>query len=993
MAANLLRMERLASFSHDSERFVRQAMDLAPGMLYVFDVVESKSLYVSAHVVQATGYSADEIIGFGSSFLDRLIHDDDRAAVSRHQAALNDFEEGRSARVEYRLRHRDGFWRWFESNDAPYLRDPDGRLRQVIGIAVDVTARKHAEEALSTVAHDNRFRANLADALRNVEGPLEAQRVAADTLGRHLGVTRAHYADVVDGARYGVVNSDYCDGVPSMVGRYRLDDYGPAVMDELRAGRTVEIDDVQTDARLGERQKTATAVLGIGAYVVAPLMRAGRPVAALVVQQSRPRRWSDEEVRLVEETLERTGATAESSRVRAAAATRQARYQKLFESIDEGFCLGEIIVDESGQAVDYRFLEVNRRFEEQTGLADAVGKTACELVPNLERHWVDTYARVGLGGETLRFEEGSESMGRWFDVYAAPVDPVGCGQFVLVFKDASDRKRAERALQRTRYRAQLIADVVGALDSLDTVSEMAERFVEVLVPRFADYASLEIPDRSEPVLAVAHRNPEMLPTLRTLHERHRLERDEANSVARAAAGEAQLIGHIAPEVLREYARDEQTLELLSRLGPRSHIAVPVDVLGDRGVLLAGLSDPTRDGYTDHELEIAQEVARRVGVLLARTRVREDEHSIAVRLQQALLPEDLPDHPSVQVAASYQTGSAVLEVGGDWYDALVLPGGRIAFSVGDVVGHGLEAAAAMARLRVALAAVALHSEVPADVLTRLDEFSRGPGRVDFATAFYAVLDSATGVVWYAAAGHPPALVVSMDGTTRWLDGGRGTPLGIAGGAAPRTDASLALRSGDLVIAYSDGLVERRGESIAAGLDRLESVARTLFASPVAEVCRRLSDALITDSSNDDDVVVICLRFSPVTAAGFTRVLPARPEELAPARAALRTWLAEHHPTADGADLLIAVGEGLSNAVEHAYADGSPGVVRLSVVMDAGGEARVEVQDYGRWKPETAGSDRGRGTPVMLQLAGEFTRNTGDGGTTVTFTMPVRRPVSA
>src|SRR6187551_1288786 len=123
----------------------------------------------------------------------------------------------------------------------------------------------------------------------------------------------------------------------------------------------------------------------------------------------------------------------------------EANLSALFQEIDEGFCLAEIVLDADGYPCDYRFLEVNPQFEAMTGLQDAAGRTALELVPDLERHWVDTYARVGLGREVLRFEQGSDAMGRWFDVFATPVEPHG--RFGLVFKDMTERHAAEVALR------------------------------------------------------------------------------------------------------------------------------------------------------------------------------------------------------------------------------------------------------------------------------------------------------------------------------------------------------------------------------------------------------------------------------------------------------------------------------------------------------------------------------------------------------------------
>ncbi len=140
---------------------------------------------------------------------------------------------------------------------------------------------------------------------------------------------------------------------------------------------------------------------------------------------------------------------------------REERFRALFSSIDEGYCLAEIIQDAQGRPVDYRFLEVNPLFEEMTGLRDATGRTAYELVPDLEPKWVNTYAHVALDGETLRFVSGSEAMERWFDVFATPVAPRG--RFALVFKDITEQRRAALALSESEERFRTLADNIAQL--------------------------------------------------------------------------------------------------------------------------------------------------------------------------------------------------------------------------------------------------------------------------------------------------------------------------------------------------------------------------------------------------------------------------------------------------------------------------------------------------------------------------------------------------
>jgi PAS domain S-box-containing protein len=978
----------------ERHRMVTELTALVPGLLYIFDLPRQRTVFVNDQAMQILGYGAGAAPELSADDALRLLHPDDTAAMRQHLNELANLADGETRQVQYRLRHHDGTWRWFQGRDSVLRRDASRRVVEVIGVATDVTEEKRAQSALLEAADQDRFRAHLADALREAETPQEAQRVAARLLGEHLGATRVHYGTVTADGAYGIVEEGYDDAVLDLAGRFHFDDYGQAVMGQFRAGSMVCIDDVARDARLTEVEREATLALGLGSYVMAPLMRMGRPIAVLVVHQSEARSWTPSQLALIEETAERTQATVERALAVAALEEREVRYRSLFSSIDEGYCLCEIVTDAAGRPIDYRFLEVNPRFEEVTGLTAPVDRRAREMVPDLEDHWVQTMGRVALEGETVRYENRAEGLNRWFDVYAAPVEPIGGGQFVVVVNDATERHQADEMLRhraesarRARARSDLVASVMAELEAIDRLAPLAERLVQTLVPRLADYAALEVPGREEPVLAIAHRDPSKLSVLRLLRDDQR-ERVGPNSVTRAAAGEPRLIETITPDILDELSSDPTVRASLDELAPRSHIAVPIDFSGEAGALLLGLSDPQRPPYSMEELALAEEIARRVSVFFAHARVREDEHAIGVRLQQALLPAALLSDPAIQVAARYQTASDLLYVGGDWYDTVGLPDGRIVLAVGDVVGHGLDAAAAMSRLRIALAALAPGAGTPGELLAALSEFSAGANGVEFATTTCAFLDSATGELSYASAGHPPPLVVTPDGAVHWLDGGRSTPIGAVSLPCDRPDARHRLGSGDVLILYSDGLVERRREPISTGLGRLESAARSLRELPIDALGERLMKELTQPSASDDDAVILCLRFSPVTAESFQRRIPAHPGELARTRQAVRSWLRRRRDAASLTQrLLLAVGEALTNAIEHAYRDRGPGVIDLSI-QDAGDDSlHVTVHDDGRWREASDQTGRGRGFGIIRRLTLGLERESDATGTTLRFRLPL------
>ncbi|MFL5273005.1 MAG: ATP-binding protein, partial [Anaeromyxobacteraceae bacterium] len=188
--------------------------------------------------------------------------------------------------------------------------------RTLISIVRDISDRKRADEEARAIAARDAYQLRLADTLRPLSDPGEIQAQAARLLGEQLRATRVHYGEISEDGQYGVVEREYrVDGVSSTVGRYHLDAFGPVVMNEFRAGRTLVIASVNDDARLSAGERAATTALGIGAYVIHPLVKDGRPLAILVVHQAEPRGWTAADLRLIDDTAARTWSSVARARV------------------------------------------------------------------------------------------------------------------------------------------------------------------------------------------------------------------------------------------------------------------------------------------------------------------------------------------------------------------------------------------------------------------------------------------------------------------------------------------------------------------------------------------------------------------------------------------------------------------------------------------------------------------------------------------------------
>ncbi|MGC4895760.1 SpoIIE family protein phosphatase [Micromonospora sp. DT31] len=370
-----------------------------------------------------------------------------------------------------------------------------------------------------------------------------------------------------------------------------------------------------------------------------------------------------------------------------------------------------------------------------------------------------------------------------------------------------------------------------------------------------------------------------------------------------------------------------------------------------------------------------ELARLVGVRLENARLYEAEQRIATTLQHSLLPRTLPQLPGAVVASRYLPGSAEVEVGGDWYDVMGTSDDDLVLVIGDVVGKGVRAAAAMGQLRNALRAYVLEGYDPGESLTRLNRLVHSVGSGSFATVVCLGFSPRTGRIRYASAGHPSPLLIRGDDVAFLHDRALGPPIGAIPGAGYPT-AEGALSPGGRLLLYTDGLIEDRSAGIDAGLGQLRADAagsRGHVADLVDAVMAR-----VAGRSRHDDVAVLALEAAQPNR--FALRLPADPTRLSVLRKRLEAFLVAHQVgETDLFDLTVAISEAAANAIEHPVDPVDPTIEVEVTIADR--TVTATVRDSGRWRESNGSSFRGRGL-ALIQALGEMSVNRTAEGTELT-----------
>ncbi|GGO97708.1 SpoIIE family protein phosphatase [Wenjunlia tyrosinilytica] len=520
--------------------------------------------------------------------------------------------------------------------------------------------------------------------------------------------------------------------------------------------------------------------------------------------------------------------------------------------------------------------------------------------------------------------------------------------------DATDRHAAAANVERARHRLVLLNDIGARLAVHLEVPRMAQELAEAVVPRFSDYAGvilLQDVVRGGDLPRTPHTRFTPLVQLGAAAAEDSIAAERMLGLGeRMAFSEESIFECVLHTGLPQLVDSREALADTTFPGdPRVQIAMDLGIhslmvlpLRARGIVLGLLvisRAGSREPFDRDDLQLAMEIADRAGGSLDNARLYAREREGALMLQRSLLPQTVPKPLGVQLAFRYVPGSSGTEVGGDWFDVIALAGGRVAFVVGDVMGHGLRAAATMGRLSTAVRTLAQLDLPPAKLLSHIndlaDDLAHGPDEPLMATCVYAVYDPATRKVCVAKAGHVPPLIVEpgLNGKVRQVEMPSGAPLGVGG--VDFEGVEFEVSDGAVLVLYSDGLVENRGEDISAGIDRLIGVLNRRHAD-LEDACDDIL-ARLEPGHEPDDVAVVMARLGGLpqgTASAWT--FTADPTVVSRARRLVRQTLREWELTALDDTTVLLVSELITNSLRYAR-----GPIGLRMVR--GSSLLVEVSD--------------------------------------------------
>jgi len=526
------------------------------------------------------------------------------------------------------------------------------------------------------------------------------------------------------------------------------------------------------------------------------------------------------------------------------------RYRILAEALPQ-----IVMVSDSQRRITY----VNHNYEAYTGIpSDQITARWNEVIHPDDLPAVAAVRATGKPYEIeYRLRRASDGAYRWHYARAQPIPDGGPAHgWLATAIDIDDRRRAEESLRFIERAGSLLTK------SLDLATTF-ETLFDLIVPAYGDWAVITMPNDAGTVTTVAARHRDAA--------KHALARSLCGREVYRTDTPAILVDvyrTAAPRIVNGIERDDivrgvgpALVETFEKLGFASLLALPIVADGETIGSIGIYATAGDRRYTPADLPPLEELARRASVAIANARRYEREHRVADSLQSAALPRRLPSVPGMRFDAYYQAGRTEARIGGDWYDAFALADGRIALSVGDVAGSGLEAAVTMGNVRQMIRAAAHAYADPMLILEVVDRALRGDADDPLVTAFVGIIDPAERSIRYASAGHLPPLLRLPDGTIVELHAA-GAPLGCRDLTRGESKATPLPATAALVL-YTDGLVEWDRDLLAgeAALGALVA-GGDVFAG--TQPARRLVERLLPADGSRDDVAVLCVILEP--AAG-------------------------------------------------------------------------------------------------------------------------------
>lgn len=483
------------------------------------------------------------------------------------------------------------------------------------------------------------------------------------------------------------------------------------------------------------------------------------------------------------------------------------------------------------------------------------GRGIVERYPLLLGHVADDRVLVclpltsgarALGVISLSFPGNRLVTDSEFEFFSALAD--ACAQALMRIEAEQE---AQGNATRVTFLFEATVELASSLDYRTTLGKV----LQLAVPRLADWCAVHVlRDGVLQPLVSAHADPDKQQLTEELQRRYPPDPESPTGVANVVrTGRSELYSVITEELLARAAKDEEHLRLTRELGPRSVLIVPMAARGRIfGALTLVSAQPGRH-YTASDQTFAESLARRAAIAIDNADLYTETREAARLLQEAVLPA-LPEIPGWETAAVYDAAGRT-DVGGDFYDVVPVGGQRLAVVVGDVMGRGVGAAAAMAHVRSAIRAYLALDPDPALVLGRLDLMFASYDYSQLVTVACLLVDRGAGELQLASSGHLPPVLVRGDGSTELLAGRPEVPVGV--GVERRGLLRARLQPSDTLLLYTDGLVERRDEDIDAGLARLRAAASGLRGVPLREGLERLV-AGVRDPRRDDDLTVLAAR---------------------------------------------------------------------------------------------------------------------------------------